>query len=159
MQNVHIHRAAGALWKNMTALNDEAEIQKHWLVHLTDKTEQTALPIIWKGRRFLETFWAYSITSHADSSHQKRQKLLITSLFLQVILTWRCRLTLGDTEWSCCLAMRDLKFSGDGTAVCNDRQGSKHLCAQGSGLQWIEIRLGLISREFNSVCFQTQTPL
>lgn len=52
-----------------------------------------------------------------------------------------------------------LKFSGDGTAVCNDWLGSKHLCAKGPGLQRIEIRQELISCESYSVFSQTEATL
>lgn len=47
---------------------------------------------------------------------------------------------LGDRERCCCLAIRVLKFSGDGLAMCDDRLGRKHLGAQGAGLERTEIR-------------------
>lgn len=78
---------------------------------------------------------------------------------MQVILTRRHKFTLGDREPFCCLAIRVLKFSGDGIAMCNDRLGSKHLCVKGPGLQRIEIRQELISCEFNSVFSQTEATL
>ena len=156
MQNVHIHRVAGALWKNMTALNDKAGIQKHRLVHLTDNWADSPYNHL-EGMRVSGDLWGLF---HHVTCRQQPPKAAETPDNISVPASdsdLRMQAHYGDTEWSCCLAMRGLKFSGDGIAVCQDRGGSKHLCAQGSGLAWIEMRLGLISREAKSVCSQTQT--
>lgn len=132
-----------AFWDNIRALDDKFEIWRQKLFYLNDKTLQTALIIIWNGSQFLVTVWACSITSHIWSSHYAEMPDNISVRASDSDL--KMQVCSGDREWFCCLAIRVLKFSWDGTAMCNDRLGSKHLCAQGPGLQWIEIRQERIS--------------